>query len=167
MHRLWLIGMGRVLGVLLTVVPVSAQEPPRGDLGGQLFREEERTPVANATLVARHTVTGAVFQDAADDRGRFLMRNVLAGDYEVRAIDVGITYTYTAAVRVRPKALTRICLAKVPPQQALKLLEMTCETKPIFWPKYGRYVIGGVAAAAATTGIVIAVTRKPVTPPRP
>jgi len=168
MPRPWLVGMGLVLVGLLMAVPVPAQEPQRGDLGGQLFREDERTPVANATMTARHTVTGAVFQDTTDDRGRFLIRNVPVGDYEIRATAEGVTYTYTATVRVRPKALTRICLAQVPPQQALRLLEVTCETKPLFWPKYGKYVIiGGVAAAAATTGVVIAVTKKPVTPPRP
>lgn len=167
MRSLWVVAMGLVLGGLLMAVPIPAQEQQRGDLGGQLFREDERTPVANAAMTARHTVTGAVFQDTTDDRGRFLIRNVPVGDYEIRATAEGVTYTYTATVRVRPKALTRICLAEVPPQQALKLLEVTCETKPIFWLKYRYAILGGVAAAAATTGIVVAVTKKPVTPPRP
>jgi len=169
MRNPWIVGMGLALLGLLAAVPVLAQEQQRGDLGGQLFREDGRTPVANAAMVVRHTVTGAVFQDTTDDRGRFLVRNVPVGDYEIRATSEGVTYTYPATARVSPKALTRICLAQVPPQQALRLLEVTCETKPLFWPKYGRYVIiGGAAAAAAATGIVIAVTEKEeVTPPRP
>ena len=170
MRNLWLVGMGLALLGLLAAVPVPAQEPQRGDLGGQLFREDGRTPVANAAMVARHTVTGAVFEDTTDDRGRFLIRNVPVGDYEIRATSEGVTFTYTATVRVSPKALTRICLAQVPPQQALRLLEGTCETKPLLikGPPAYVYTIGGAIAAAATVGIVAAISSKgPATPAGP
>ena len=158
MRNLWIVGMGLALLGLLAAVPVPAQEQQRGDLGGQLFREDGRTPVANAAMVARHTVTGAVFQDMTDDRGRFLIRNVPVGDYEIRATSEGVTFTYTATVRVSPNALTRICLAQVSPQQALRLLEGTCEFKPYPYKPAGfkPIIIGGAVAAAAGVGIVAA-----------
>jgi hypothetical protein len=168
MRGTWIVGMGLALLGLLAAVPVPAQELQRGDLGGQLFREDGQTPIAEATMVVRHTATGAVFQDKTDDRGRFLVHNVPPGDYEVRATVQGILYTYTATVRVVPKALVRICLALVPPYQALRPLE-DCKTDfPPFWLRYGRcLIIGGVAVAAAT-GVVVALPRKEeVTPPRP
>jgi hypothetical protein len=149
----WIVGMGLALLGLLAAVPVPAQEPQRGDLGGQLFREDGQTPIAEATMVVRHTATGAVFQDKTDDRGRFLVHNVPPGDYEVRATVQGILYTYTATVRVIPKALVRLCLAQVPPRQALRLVEVNCETKPLVaWVNYGKCaLIRGAATSGGTT----------------
>ena len=153
--------------VLGSSLPLFAQAKP-GEIGGQLFKEDARTPVPKAQIIVRHITTATRLQDITDSKGRFLIRKALPGSYEVEAVVAGQTYRYPATVKVVSERLTRLCLALDPEHMALRLLEETCEPKPIFWPRFRKYIlIGGTLVAAGVIVYVATRPKKEVTPRRP
>ncbi len=144
------------------------QKAKAGHVGGQIFKKDAKTVIPNATITVKHVKTGVSARDVTDKKGRFLLKDVAPGEYEVEALIDGVNYTYPPTIKVQSDAVTKLCFYTDPEKQLLKLLEGKCQTKPIgFWQQNKWYIVGAAAVAGGATAVVIATQKKEASPTKP
>ena len=149
-----------IMNLALGTAP--AQEAKPGQVGGTLFQPNGRE-APHTLLLIRNTVTRISLQDRTDKHGRFRIKKVPPGEYQVESLFNGITYRYTATVKVRPGELTLLCLQMRNKDQVLFQREGRCEPEPAFliWP----WVVGGGVIGGGV--VVYLATKEEASPTRP
>jgi len=89
------------------VTPVTLLRGSTGAISGFVFDPNDAV-IAGAKVTATNKITAAEFQTTTNDEGRFLIRNVPAGLYEVRFESPGFNWTVLTNVPVRSSNVTRV-----------------------------------------------------------
>jgi hypothetical protein len=130
-----------------------------GYMGGQVFDNDEATPLENVTIVIKHVEKNITFSDISSKDGTYFLKNLIPGLYTVSLIYLQKEYKYQGQLlaEAKDKFYIKACWALKHEDQTAKLLGRECKTRqPVAWWKQNKVIIiGGTAAAAAAAAIIL------------
>jgi outer membrane receptor protein involved in Fe transport len=83
---------------------LSAQEQIKGRLSGKVTSYETEEPLSGATII----IAGTDFKTSTDQNGEFVLRNIVAGTYEVEVSLIGYLKSRRSEVEVKPGETTHL-----------------------------------------------------------
>ena len=132
-----------------------------GYMGGQIRDNDEKTPLYGAKITVHHVSTGNEFSDVSDKDGKYLIKDMLPGLYNVSILYAQSNYKYMGQIlaEAKQKFYIKACWATKHEKLTAKLLDKDKECQgrePIAWWMQKKYlIIGGAAAAAAGAAYAI------------
>lgn len=132
-----------------------------GYMGGEIRDNDEKTPLPGAKITVHHVSSGNEFSDVSDKNGKYLIKDMMPGLYNVSILDAQSDYKYMGQIlaEAKEKFYIKACWATKHEKITAKLLDKDKECQgrePIAWWKQKKFlIIGGAAAAAAGAAIAI------------
>lgn len=150
-----------ILGILFVLITNAnlKEKDITGYMGGQIFDNDERTPLENVTIIIKHAEKNIQFSDISSKDGTYFLKNLIPGLYTVSIIYLQKEYKYPGQILAEAKDnfYIKACWALKHENQTAKLLGKECKTRQpaAWWKKNKLIIIGGTAAAAAAAAILL------------
>lgn len=160
------------LGILM-IIWINGQETGKkitGYMGGQIFDDDEATPLEGAKIIIQHVPTGIEYSDTSSKDGTYFIKNIRPGLFNVKIIYLNGEYKYPGQIlaEAKEKFYIKACWATKHEKMIAKLIDRECKTRePIAWWKQRKFIIIGGAAAAAGAAAIILKEEKEASPTKP
>ncbi|OGF61530.1 MAG: hypothetical protein A2Y62_01740 [Candidatus Fischerbacteria bacterium RBG_13_37_8] len=143
----------------ISLMAANVPQKITGYMGGQIFDDDESTPLEGALLILQSQQDGKKYNDISSKDGTYLVKDLIPGMYNITIIYLQREYHYPGQILApdKKKFYIKACWATKHEKVVAKLLERECKSRqPIAWWKKKEYIIiGGVAAAAAGAAIAM------------
>jgi len=148
-----------MLLIILWFGSSAAAQKITGCMSGQIFDNDESTPIEGAKIVLYHISTGVEYSAVSGKEGIYFLQDLLPGLYNVALFNTNNEYKYTGQLFAEDHEnfFIKACWSIKYEKRFGKLLDRECRYKqPEGWWKRREFlIIGGMASAAAGAALTL------------
>ena len=148
-----------VLLIILWFGSSAAAQKITGYMSGQIFDNDESTPIERAKIVLYHISTGIEYTAVSSKEGIYFLEDLLPGLYNVAIMYNNDQFKYTGQLFAEDHKnfFIKACWSTKYEKRFAKLLDRECRYKhPEGWWKRREFlIIGGMASAAAGAALTL------------
>jgi hypothetical protein len=148
--------------LLVTVIwfgSAFANQKITGFMSGQIFDNDESTPIEGAKIILFHIKTGVEYSAVSSREGIYFLEDLIPGLYNVVIIFSNNEYKYSGQLFAEDHKnfFIKACWAIKHENRFAKLLDRECRTKQLvnWWKRREFLIIGGMASAAAGAALTL------------
>lgn len=129
-----------ILNVCFLLVTVFTAQAQQGEVSGRVFNEEQE-PLANVSIYLLTAKVGALIKtEVTDEQGRYVMKNVLNGEFIVQASSVGYETFKSSTIQVTGQSIVLDDMILKPESQTIDAVTVEGQV-PLVQQRDGKLVL--------------------------